>query len=214
MSVRPARFVSASAALVCALAGSVLLAPGASAVTVTKGELKNGELLVSGRGAPNLFTTASSTTSEAGARADLKGDFTIRASGFTAPDCKVVVSDLRTAVATVTLSGCTPTVKPVGTPAPPTGSCVIAPQQAPDTLTAGVGSVVWFTTTGCDASSVLRWSVVAGVIPTGMSGPTYQGPTSGNISGTPTVPGTYRFTLQAVDPAGASDQENVTVTVA
>ena len=46
-----------------------------------------------------------------------------------------------------------------------------------------------------------------------MTGPVFQGPTGGNLIGTPTVPGTYAFTLQAVDPAGASDQENVTVVV-
>jgi hypothetical protein len=55
---------------------------------------------------------------------------------------------------------------------------------------------------------------VAGSIPTGMSGPNSQGTTGGNIIGTPTVPGTYRFTLEVSDQVGATDQENVTVTVA
>ena len=60
----------------------------------------------------------------------------------------------------------------------------------------------------------VQWRVVAGAIPTGMSGPNFQGTTGGNIIGTPSVAGTYRFTLQVSDQIGATDQENVTVTVA
>jgi Putative Ig domain len=36
---------------------------------------------------------------------------------------------------------------------------------------------------------------------------------SANLIGTPTVPGSYTFTLQATDSTGASDQETFTVTV-
>ncbi len=46
-----------------------------------------------------------------------------------------------------------------------------------------------------------------------MTGPNSQGTTGGNIIGIPSVAGTYRFTLQVSDQVGATDQENVTVTV-
>lgn len=95
------------------------------------------------------------------------------------------------------------------------------PALPPVTLPAGTNSVVNFGTTGCDTTTnsgatptPVRWSVVAGSIPTGMSGPNFQGSTGGNIIGIPSVPGTYHFTLQVTDQIGATDQENVTVTVA
>jgi hypothetical protein len=104
-------------------------------------------------------------------------------------------------------------------PAPPTGSCLITP-QGPATLTVGTDSVVYFATTGCDTTTgsgatptPVQWSVVAGSIPTGMTGPNSQGTTNGNIIGTPTVPGSYVFTLQVVDQVGAQDQETFTVVV-
>jgi hypothetical protein len=81
--------------------------------------------------------------------------------------------------------------------------------------------VVFFTTTGCDTTTnsgstptPVQWQVVAGSIPTGMTGPQSQGTTAGNIIGTPSIAGTYRFTLQVRDQVGATDQENVSVTVA
>jgi hypothetical protein len=164
---------------------------------------------------------ASSTTSAAGARADQFGAFKILASGFTAPDCKVTVSDgSRTPTATITLAGCSPSVKPVPqNPAPPTGGCVITP-AAPATLAVGASSFYNFDTTGCNTTfdsgatpTPVQWTVVAGSIPTGMTGPNSQGSTGGNIIGTPTVPGTYPFTLQVTDQLGDTDQETFTVTV-
>ncbi len=194
------------------LVGQAVLAGTAGAVTATRSQLTNGELRLEGQAAPGIFVTASSTTSAAGARADQKGQFKIQASNFTAPDCMVTISDGRTPTATVALSGCTPTVVPVPpVPAPPTGSCVITPQD-PVTLTAGANTSVYFLTTGC-ASSPLQWTVVAGVIPTGMTGPNFQGTTAGNIIGTPSIPKSYQFTLQVTDETGATDQENFTVNV-
>ena len=180
---------------------------------------QNGKTLF--RAAPGIFVTAESTTSSAGARADQNGLFKIQASNFTAPDCKVTVSDRQTPTATVTLSGCTPTVTPVPpVPAPPTGSCVITP-QAPATVTAGTSSTVYFQSTGCNTTfnggatpTPVQWKVVAGTIPTGMTGPNFQGTTAANIIGTPSIRGTYQFTLQVTDQVGATDQENFTVNVA
>lgn len=206
----------------CGIAGQVVLADPAAAVTVLKGELRNGELRVEGSGSPNVLITAESTTDFAGARAAQSGAFKIQASDFSAPDCKVTVSDRRTTTATITLAGCTPSVEPVpSSPAAPTGSCVITSPTAPSTVTAGASSVVNFDTTGCDTRfnsgatpTPVQWTVVAGSIPTGMSGPNSQGTTAGNIIGTPTVPGAYAFTLQVTDQVGATDQATFTVTVA
>jgi hypothetical protein len=96
---------------------------------------------------------------------------------------------------------------------------VITPQAAA-TLTAGTNSTVYFQSTGCDTTTnsgatptPVQWKVVAGVIPTGMTGPNFQGTTAANIIGTPSIRGTYRFTLQVTDQVGATDQENFTVNV-
>jgi hypothetical protein len=207
------------------LVSVLLLQANAQALTVARAELKGSQLRVQGaNAAPGIVVTASSTTSSAGARADQKGQFTIQASGFTAPDCKVVVTDRRTLTVTVSITNCTPSAAPVpatpAAPGGPTGTCVITPQSAPVNLTAGTNSVVYFTTTGCNTTfntgatpSPLQWSVVAGSIPTGMSGPNFQGTDAANIIGTPAVAGTYTFTLKAVDSAGNTDQENFIITV-
>jgi hypothetical protein len=203
----------------------LLLQANAQALSVARAELKGSQLRVEGaNAAPGIVVTASSTTSSAGARSDQKGQFNIQASGFTAPDCKVVVTDRRTLSATVTIANCTPSAAPVpatpAAPSGPTGTCVIAPPSGPVNLTVGANSVVYFTTTGCNTTfntgatpSPLQWSVVAGSIPTGMSGPNFQGTDAANIIGTPAVAGTYTFTLKAIDSAGNTDQENFTITV-
>jgi hypothetical protein len=201
--------------------GQGVLADTAGAVTSTKTELRNGQLRMEGHAFPGQFVAARSTTSSAGARADQNGLFKIQAGNFTAPDCKVTVSDNRTAIATVTLAGCTPSAAPVApTPAPPTGSCTITP-AAPVSLTQGKSAVVFFQTTGCNTTfnsgatpTPVQWKLVAGSIPTGMTGPNFQGTTAGSIDGIPSIAGTYRFTMQVIDQVGATDQENVTVNVA
>jgi hypothetical protein len=190
-----------------------VLPASASALTVSKAQLKGGQLVLEGtKAAPGIFVTAESTASAAGSRSDTSGNFKVAASGFTAPDCNVVVSDRQTPTATVRLSGCTPSITPPPTtPPPPSGTCVID-SGAPATFHAGDGSVYNFTTTGCNAGP-LQWKVVAGAIPTGMSGPNFQGQTAGNLIGTPTLEGTYTFTLQATDGTGATDSETFTITV-
>ena len=223
-TTRLARAAIVSTVAVFAAVGQLAVVDSASAVTVARGELKGGQLRVEGSHAGRgIFVIANSATDAAGVRSDQQGNFVIQADGFSAPDCKLTVTDSgATPVATITLSGCTPSVVPVPpAPAPPTGSCVITPQSGPIRLTAGIDSVAFFQTTGCNTTfntgatpTPLQWQVVAGVIPTGMSGPNFQGSTAANVIGAPTVPGTYTFTLQATDSTGASDQETFTATVA
>jgi len=215
-----ARTAALAAIVSFGVTGQALLADSAGAVTATKSQLTGGQLRLEGQAARGQFVIAESTTSAAGARADLNGQFKIQATGFTAPDCKVTIRDGQTPTATVTLSGCTPSIIPVpAVPAPPTGSCVIT-AQAPATVTAGTSSTVNFQSTGCDTTTnsgatptPVQWKVVAGVIPTGMTGPNFQGTTAANIIGTPSIRGAYQFTLQVTDQVGATDQENFTVNV-
>ena len=210
-------------AAVTLLAGNAALdsAHAAGTLTVSRASLSGGNLTVVGSGAATGFIAARSTTSAAGTRVFLDGKFTIKASGFTAPDCKVVVQDNKSNTVTVTLSGCTPTTKPVTPPAGPSGTCVITPPAGPSHLTVNDrSSVVWFDTTGCNTRAdggvtptQNRWQLVSGAVPTGMTSPAASGTTSGNIIGAPTVPGTYTFTVQVTDSAGQTDQESYTVIV-
>ncbi|MEA2191577.1 MAG: large repetitive protein [Solirubrobacteraceae bacterium] len=200
-------------AVLVAFAALLLLPASASALTVSKAELKGGQLVVEGaKAAPGIFVTVESTAGAAGSRSNTSGTFKVAPSGFAAPDCNVVVSDRQTPTATVRLAGCTPSITPPpATPPPPSGSCVID-AGAPAAFHAGDASVYNLTTTGCTAGP-LQWKVVAGAIPTGMSGPNFQGQTAGNLIGTPTLEGTYAFTLQATDGTGATDAETFTITV-
>ena len=210
------------AAAVTMLAGQAALdtASAAGTLAVSKAVLSGSQLTIEGSGAATGFIAARSTTSVAGTRAGLDGKFRISASGFSAPDCKVVLQDNKSNRLTVTLSGCTPKTTTVGTPAAPTGTCVITPPTGPTTLAINKSGVVWFHTSGCNVTvgdptgTPVKWKVVAGVLPTGMTPPSSQGLDGGNIIGTPTVAGTYTFTLQVTDSAGQTDQENFTVVVA
>ena len=205
----------------CGLIGQAVLAGPAGAVTVAKAELRDGQLRLEGESSPGVFVTAESTTSVADVRADPTGRYRIEGSNFTAPDCRITISDGgRTPTATLTLDGCTTSVTPVPpTPAPPTGGCTIVP-QAPITRAVGIATAVNFGTTGCNTTfdsgatpTPVQWTVLAGSIPTGMFGPASQGTTAGNIIGTPSIPGSYQFTLQVSDQLGDTDQETFTVNV-
>lgn len=188
----------------------------ASAVTVSKASLLNGQLSVQGTGAPGILTTAESSVSSAGARSDIKGAFKISATGFSAPDCMIVVRDRQTAPATVLLSGCVSTVKPVTAPAAPTGSCRLVAPVGTTSFVRNTNSVLNFLTTGCSTAAFgdLKFSVVAGAIPVGMTGPFNQGADAANIIGSPTLAGTYTFQVKVTDKLGQSDWENYTIKVA
>jgi hypothetical protein len=197
------------------LGALVLPATSASAVTVSRAELTDGLLRLDGvKAAPGIFVTVASSTSLAGARSDGSGAYHVQKDNFRADDCQVVVSDRHTPIATVTLSGCTPT--PATSPStnpPPSGSCMITP-SAPATYHVGVLNTYYFTTTGCDISTgSVHWSFLAGRIPVGMAEAFLQGQTTGAVSGRPTTQGTYSFMVQVTDSAGATDTETFTIRV-
>ena len=221
MSIRPRRAVLLSAVLTAVALTQALSPAGAGAVSASKAQLRGGQLRVEGRSQPGVFAIAESTTSIAGARADQNGLFRIQASGFSAPDCKITIRDGSTPTATVTLAGCTPTVTPVPRePAAPSGTCeIVAP--AVRTIPVAQPAAVNFETTGCDiairfgATPIpVQWKLVAGVLPTDLTGPNFQGPDAANIIGTPSITGTYQFTLQATDQLGDTDQASFTLIVA
>lgn len=210
------RRVLLSVVAVLVAASTLILMPGsANALTVTRAELKNGQLRVDGaHAAPGIFVTVTSATSSAGVRSDGSGAYHVQASNFRANDCTVVVSDRQTLSETVTLSGCTPTsTTPPSTNPPPTGSCVIS-AGAPATYHAGDLSTYFMLTKGCNTSGgPVQWAFVAGRIPVGMTGPDFQGQTAGAVSGTPTTEGTYDFTVRVTDSVGATDTETFEITV-
>jgi len=211
--MRTATYIALAA--IAALIGVVLLPANAYALSVSNAQLKGGQLRVDGAGAaPNIFVMVESSTSTAGIRADSSGRFHVEASGFRADDCTVVVSDRRTLTDTVTLTGCTPTAAtpPPNNPAP-TGSCVITPGAAAS-YHLGDMATYFFTTTGCDTSnSPVQWTFLAGRIPVGMSGPYSQGQTAGAVNGRPTTEGSYSFTVQVTDSAGATDTETFSIAI-
>jgi Putative Ig domain len=198
------------------LLGTLALpALSADALSVPRAELRDGLLRVDGvNAAPGVFVTVASSSSLAGARSDGSGAYHVQAEGFRADDCQVVVSDRRTPLATVTLSGCTPTpVAPPSTNLPPSGTCVITP-QVPAAVSVGDLSTYYVTTTGCDTSAgTVQWSFLAGRIPVGMTGPFSQGQDAGAVSGHPAKAGTYSFQVRATDSAGATDTETFTIRV-
>jgi Putative Ig domain len=208
-SVRRSAFLILCAALLA-------LPASASALTVSKAQLSGGQLRVEGTGAsPGVRLTVESTTSAASARVDTKGAFRVQATDFRSDDCTVIVSDGRTPIAQPTLSGCTAraVTPPITNPPPPSGSCVIAP-GVPATFTVGDVQSYFFTTTGCDTrNGPVQWSLVAGQVPPGMGAPIFQGQTAGEVTGRPTTEGTYTFTVQVTDSAGATDAETFTITV-
>jgi hypothetical protein len=105
--------------------------------------------------------------------------------------------------------------KPSPPPPPPpaAGACTITP-EAPVTINAGDLQTFFFSTTGCRTSNKpVRWSLVSGRIPPGMTGPFTQGVASGGVTGRPTTVGVFGFTVQVSDQTGARDTETFQITV-
>src|SRR4051794_21745926 len=202
-------------AAIVAVAGLALIPANAYALSVSTGELKDGQLRVDGaNAAPGVFVMVSSTTSFAGARSDASSDYHVAASGFRAYDCMVVVSDRRTFTATVPLAGCSTTPVTPQSPDPaPTGDCVITP-GAPATYPTGDLATYFFETSGCDTTSgPVRWEFVGGRVPVGMTGPSLQGQSAGAVSGEPMSEGTFDFAIRVTDSTGATDVQTFEITV-
>jgi len=79
---------------------------------------------------------------------------------------------------------------------------------APSTATGTEGN--WFSTSA-NSNRAATWSIESGTLPPGLSLPS-NSTTSGNISGYPTTPGTYTFTIKASNSIG-SDTRTITITI-
>jgi hypothetical protein len=200
------------------LAVLLVAAPSAlAAPTVSRAELRSGELRIEGRAQANSAVTVASPTageSSVTRNADGSGNFRIEASGFRSSTCRVNVSD-PTGTTSATLSGCTASSPPPPPPPeeqPPTG-CTITP-QAPATYNVGDLQTYFWSTTGCQTSNApVQWNLESGQIPPGMTGPHTQGVGSGFVTGRPTTVGTFTFTVRVRDNVGATDTESFTIRV-
>ncbi len=67
--------------------------------------------------------------------------------------------------------------------------------------------------TAAGGSGTYGWSVVSGSLPPGLS-LSPSGTPSATITGTPTTPGTYPFTVQVTDGASANDTQALSITIA
>jgi hypothetical protein len=133
-----------AATLVCAaasLAAVLALAPIArAAVTVSRAELSNGQLRIEGVGAqPGSTVTVRSSVATAAATADARGAYRVAAGGFSAPECRVTISDVVTSE-TTTLSGCTTSTSSTSSPPASTtvavSSVVVEPTKVVQGMTA------------------------------------------------------------------------------
>jgi len=216
-----ARRVGALALLL--VLGSLLIpVSGAlAAVSVSKAELSSGELVVEGSGATaNATITVSSSESTATGRADTGGRFKVRASGFRSSTCQATVTDGSTSVV-VMLSRCTAT----SSPPPPSSSNVITPDVAeigPGYVGADFTTHSSSTTTmtfGPDTLGPVRWEIVAGALPSGLS---LVDPNAGftpaksihvSVAGTPTTAQTSTFTIRATDANGLTATRTYTIVI-
>jgi hypothetical protein len=139
-------------------------------------------------GGPNAGRTASGTTDANG-----KATWTYTSASTGTDDLKVettISSSLKSATATLVWNtGPTPTLT---CPTPDEGR---------------VGIVYGLTCTATGGSGTSTWTISAGSVPNGLS---LSG--AGKISGVPTMPGTYTFTVK-VTAAGASATRELTIVV-
>ena len=187
--------------------GALVVASAAqAAVSISRAELSGTQLRIEGQASPNRTITVDGVamgTSDGG------GKFRIDRTGFTAPaDCTVDVNDGSASPTSARLSGCTVSSSP-----PPTSTtCTITSTTFPDG-SVGTLNTWFFSTTGCRTSEKpVRFNVVSGQIPPGLTLFT-QGVSSGGITGRPTTEGLFTFTIQVQDQTGARDTESFSIRI-
>ncbi len=89
--------------------------------------------------------------------------------------------------------------------APPQPKLTIGPESAP-VGTVGTAYSLPMTANLADAKT---WSIVAGTLPAGLN----IDPATGVISGTPTAPGSFGFTVQAAIDANRTDTKSLTIAI-
>ncbi len=162
--------------------------PASAAVTITRADLKNGELLLEGQAAPNATITVNG--GPVSGQADASGRFKIQAAPFSSPTCVVTLSDGTTSTQS-TLSGCTPSQPPPppgppapGPLAPVNGASVVEPfslSWSASSDPTGIVAYIWEVATSATFAAVVDRNSTAGTT-TGVSG---------------LIPGTYFWHVKA-----------------
>ena len=93
-----------------------------------------------------------------------------------------------------------------------TSDCGITIAPPPLTLTAplstGALTITYFSQVATGGTAPYTFSITPGSLPPGLTANS-----NGTISGVPTTKGTYNFTIQAMDAAGASTSESATISI-
>jgi hypothetical protein len=190
-------------------------------VSVTRAELKSGQLRVEGRGAaPNATITVRSDSVATG-RADGSGAFRVEASGFVSTTCRATVGDGATS-ADVALDECTaatPTPSPTPTPTPtpeptpePDSTFTIVDETLPDG-NVGTSYTAFLFAAHPQGDEPVEYRIVSGRLPAGLSLVRSFGVASAAITGTPTTVGISTFTVEARDGAGQSARRTLSITI-
>lgn len=174
-------------------------APASAAVSVSKAEISGSILRIEGTATASRNITVDGVVMGSSGS---DGRFRIERSGFTPPaDCTVDVNDGSATPRTTTLSGCT-----VGSTTAPLS---IDDRPLPP---GNVGTDYANFVTGSGGSGSIRWSIAAGALPAGL-GLTDFAPSSGLISGRPTMVQTATFTVRATDQAGNTATRQFTIVI-
>jgi len=189
------RLPKRAAAACLGLAALLLAIPATAlaAVSVTRAELKSGQLRVEGRGALPGATITISSDSVATGRADSSGSFRVEASGYASSTCRATVSDGATSTET-TLADCTtsapspsPTPIPTPSPTPTTSSTLVIVDDALPNGNVGSAHSGSLFSTGARGDKPVEYRVVSGRLPAGLSMTRSFGVASALITGTPTT---------------------------
>ena len=187
--------------LTSVLLTAVLIEPAFAAATVSRAEVSGTRLRLEGTALPSRDITVDGVIM---GRSDAAGGYQIQRDPFTSPaDCTVDVNDGSPTATVARLTGCT-----VTTPVPPPAGDTTAP-TAPSltaSLTGTTANLSW--TTSTDNVAVTGYTINRnGVFHTTSLNTFYNG--------TNLTPGTYTYTVAAMDGAGnvsaASNSVSVTV---
>jgi putative Ig domain-containing protein/ASPM-SPD-2-Hydin domain-containing protein len=196
-------------AIVALAAFGISVASAQAAITVTRAELRSGQLRVEGSGALANHSVAVNPGSVTGT-SDGSGAFRIERSSYSSSNCLITVSDGATS-ASASLSGCTPSGTTAGTPAAslsPT-SLTFGPQ---DTGTMSPSQLITVTNSGTASlfinSAAVPNTVDFRVVGDGCSGLTLAVGTSCtmSIAFTPAQAGTRTAAFVLTDNAPNSPQ--------
>lgn len=182
------------------LPGMIVATPATAAVSVSRAEIDGSALRIEGTAIAARDITVDNVVM---GRSDASGKFRIERDPYSAPtDCTVDLNDGSSTVTTTTLSGCTVTQPPSSDTAAPT-----APANLTATLSGTTADLTW--TASTDNVGVTGYRVTRnGTLITTVINTFYNDSNR--------TPGTYTYTVAAVDGAGnvSAASNSATVTVA